>query len=37
MSSEQGPRAVGMGTSASAGSHRHIALCDTLPVKEVAV
>jgi hypothetical protein len=37
MSSEQGPHIMGMRTSASAGSHRHVALCEPLPHEEVAV
>ncbi len=37
MSSEQGPRTAVMGTSASAGSHRHAALGNSMNKKEVAV
>ncbi len=37
MSSEQGPRSAGMGTSANAGSHRHAALGEPMNDTEVAV
>ncbi len=37
MSSEQGPRLAGMGTSASDGGHRHAAMTNPIRDEEVAV